>query len=362
MRTHLAPALALLLAVTGCHRTEDPFGEREPGSGPASQSVPWVAARDAAGHPLLEIPAAVVAPASAEATLSPPATTRILQVFVQVGDEVRAGQPLAEVVMPAVLEAAGRLAAAEIRIEAQTRRREQLVGLREHGLVRAADLAEAEAALAEARAERVAALAVLGSAGLSEADARRLLARGGATTLESPIDGVVLSVDAPLGSVHEGGGPPLFRIGAASTGRIVGRASASIPENASFLWIGPDGTEVPLSLRARSPLVVPRDGTREVFFDAEVPLQPGLSGKVQIRLPEGTAFAVVPARAVFLREGEARVYVLEAAGIREAPVRVITASGTDALVEGLAPGARVASDAGRFAASQAEAEGEVGRE
>ena len=361
MRTRLATTI-LLLALSGCPRADDPFGEREPGPGPASHSVPWVAARDAAGHPLLEIPAAVVAPASAEATISPPATTRILQVFVQVGDEVRAGQPLAEVVMPEILEAAGRLAAAEIRIEAQSRRREQLLGLREHGLVRTADLAEAEAALAEARAERVAALAVLGSAGISGADARKLLARGGATTLESPIDGVVLSVDAPLGSVHEAGSSPLFRIGAASTGRIVGRASASIPENATFVWIGSDGTEVSLSLRASSPLIDPRDGTREVFFDPEVPLRPGLTGKVQIRLPEGTAYAAVPARAVFLRDGEARVFALEAAGVREVPVRVVTASGTDAVVEGLVPGARVASDAGRYAASQAEAEGEVGHE
>lgn len=353
MRSRLASALFVLLAIAGCRPAGDPFADESARDGPASSRVPWAVARDASNHPLLEAPATVVAPASAEATLSPPARTRIEKVFVQVGDEVRADQPLAEVVMPEVLEAAGRLAAANIRIESQSRRREQLLSLREHGLTRASDLAEAEAALAEARAERLAARAVLGGAGLSETDASKLLARGGATTLRSPIDGVVLAVDAPLGSVHEGGGPPLFRIGAISSGRVVARTSAPIPENASFVWLGPDGSETPLRLRATSPLVDPRDGTREVFFDADSPLQPGLAGKVQIRLPEGSRLVAIPARAVFLRDGEARVHLLEPTGVREAAVRVVASSGSDAVVEGLAPGARVAADAGRFAASQA---------
>jgi len=359
MRSHHLWAFLLVLAIGGCRPAGDPFENDPAGEGPTSSRVPWAVARDASNHPLLEAPATVVAPASAEATLSPPARTRIEKVHVQVGDEVRAEQPLAEVVMPEVLEAAGRLAAAEIRIEAQSRRRERLLSLQEHGLTRASDLAEAEAALAEARAERLAAQAVLGGAGLSEADASKLLSRGGATTLRSPIDGIVLAVDAPLGSVHEGGGPPLFRIGAASSGRVVARTSAPVPEGASFVWLGPDGSEVSLRLRATSPLVDPRDGTREVFFDAESPLRPGLAGKVQIRLGEGSRLVAIPARAVFLRDGEAHVHLLEPSGVREAQVRVVASSGSDAVVEGLAPGARVAADAGRFAASQAESDAEA---
>lgn len=354
-----AALLALLLAACS---PESGAPQAPAEARPTSSPVPWSVARDASGLPLLEAPATVVGPADAEATISPPARTRVQKVHVQVGDRVEAGQPLADVVMPEVLEAAGRLAAAKIRIDAQSRRREQLLSLKEHGLTRSTDLAETEAALAEARAERLAARAVLGGAGLSEAEGEALLGSQGAATLRSPIAGVVLSVQAAIGSVHEGGSGPLFRIGAEASGRVVARMSASLPEGASFVWISPGRAEIPLRLQSSSPLVDSRDGSREHFFEAEQPIAPGLTGKVRILLPEGAGLVTIPSRALFLREGRAFVYLREPAGVREREVRVISSTGTEALVEGLEPGARVASDAGRHAASQAveeaaEAEG-----
>lgn len=357
----IAPLLlALLLAATGCRSNEGPPPPEAAEARPTSSPVPWAIARDAAGLPLLEAPGTVVAPASAEAAITPPARTRVEEVYVEVGDRVEADQPLATVIMPEILEAAGRLAAARIRIEAQARRREQLLSLREHGLTRSSDLAETEAALAEARAERMAARATLGGAGLSEAEGARLLEREGSATLRSPIAGIVLAVDASIASVHESGGSPLFRIGAASIGRVVARFSVSLPDDASFAWIAPGQPASPLELQATSPLVDPRDGSREVFFVAEAPLQPGVTGKVRILLPEGAPLVAIPARALFLRGERAFVYLREAEGVREAEVRVVSASRSEALVEGLEPGARVASDAGRYAAGQATT-GEEGR-
>lgn len=348
---------ALLLALLGAACAAEP----EPPAAPAedrrsSSPVPWAVARAASGLPLLEAPASVVGPADAEATISPPARTRVEKVHVQVGDRVEAGQPVAEVVMPEILEAAGRLAAAKIRIEAQSRRREQLLALQEHGLTRSTDLAETEAALAEARAERLTARAVLGGAGLSEAEGMALLDRRGGVTLRSPIAGVVLSVRAAVGSIHEGGGEPLVRIGAATSGRVVARMSASLPEGASVAWVSPGRPTIPLELRSTSPLVDPRDGSREHFFDPAEPIPPGLTGKVRILLPEGTRLLAIPSRALFLRDGKAFVYAQAPGGAREAEVRVVSSSGSEALVEGLEPGAKVASDAGRHAASQATVE------
>lgn len=349
---------AFLLVTAGCRSGENGPSQAAEDARPTSSPVAWATARDAAGLPLLEAPATVVAPAAAEASVTPPARTRVEEVYVQVGDRVEKGEPLARVVMPEVLEAAGRLAAAKIRIEAQSRRREQLLSLREHGLTRSSDLAETEAALAEARAERMAARALLGGAGLSEAEGTALLERQGSATLRSPIAGIVLAVDASIGSVHESAGNPLFRIGAASTGRVVARMSASLPDGATFVWIAPGQPQIPLELRAESPLVDPRDGSRELFFDAEESLQPGATGKVRILLPEGSRVVAIPLRAVFMRDDRTFVHLRGPEGVREAEVRVVSTSGSEALVEGLDPGARVASDAGRYAASLASGEEE----
>lgn len=352
MRPRRTAAVLCAIAAAACASEPAPPAAPE-ADRPSSRSVPWAIARDASGLALLDAPATVVGPADAEASIGPPARTRVEKVHVQVGDPVEAGQAVAEVVMPEIVEAAGRLAAAKIRIEAQSRQRQRLLALQEHGLARTADLAEAETALAQARAERTAALAILQGAGLSEDDAQAMLDRRGSVTLRSPIAGVVLSIQAPIGSIHEGGGEPLVRIGAATSGRVVARTSVSLPEGASFVWLSPGRPPIPLELRASSPLVDPRDGSREHFFEPAEPIPPGLAGKVRILLPEGTRLTAIPARALFLRDGRAFVYAQAPEGVREVEVRVLSSSGSEALVEGLEPGAKVAADAGRYAASRA---------
>lgn len=349
LRTTLAP----LLLAAACTGAPDPLEATAPMARRASAPVAWEEARSAAGLALLDAPATVVRPANAEAHLAPPVATRVERVHVQVGDRVEAGAPLADVTMPEVVQAAGRLAAADIRIASQRKLSEQFESLRQHGLAKAAELAEARAALAEAQADRLAALSILAGAGLSAADARPLLDKGGSFTLRSPIAGVVLAVDAPLGAVREPGGEPLVRIGAPSTGRVVARLSGELPPGASFEWVQPPRAPLPLTLLSESPFLGNQDGNREIFLRADTPLAPGASGRVRIRLPADAQALAISSRAIFLREGAGFVYLRTAAGeVREAEVRVLAATGSDALVVGLDPGDRIAADATRYAAEQ----------
>lgn len=347
-------ALLLLASSTSCGGKRDPLEAQAPMERKASASIPWATARGAKGLASMEAPATLVPPADAQAVLSAPVLTRVLRVHAQVGDEVEKGDVLAEVVMPQVLEAAGRLAAARIRIEAQSQLRDRLRKLQEHGLTRADDLAEAEAALGEARAERMAARSILGGAGIEEEEAARMLASNGAARLRSPIAGVVVSVDAPVGSVRDGAGPPLFRIVGKSGGRVVARLAGPLPEGAAAELVVHGKDPIPLRLVSQSPWVDPRDGNRELYFDGAIDLPPGALGKVRILLPEASEVVAIPLKALFLQDGQSHVYRMEGEAVREAPVRVLSSTGSEALVEGLTPGDRVASDAGRHAVSVAE--------
>ncbi|HWV38063.1 MAG TPA: efflux RND transporter periplasmic adaptor subunit [Vulgatibacter sp.] len=352
-RTLLLLSLPLLGA---CTQREEPRLALERPHAVSSAPSPWVKVRSPAGIPLLEAPARSVGPPDAEAPLSPPFAARVGQVHVRVGDRVERDAPLVDVVMPEVVGAAGRLAAAQIRIDAQARRKAQLDALAKHGLARLADRAEAEGALGEARAEHLVASSILGAAGLSPKDASRLVEGGGVVTLRSPIAGVVVSVDAPIGSIREAGGAPLVRVAGTGPGRVVARAQALPPEDATLSFVSGRDEPVPLALLTASPLVDPHDGTRELFLEPARPIPPGVSGVLRISLPEGSRGAVaVPALAVFLEEGEAFVFRREGDEAREVPVQVLASSGTDALVRGeLSVEDEVAADAIHFGAGKPE--------
>jgi len=322
----------------------------------SSTSSPWVKVRTPEGLPLLEATASSVGPPDADAPLSPPFAARVSNVHVRVGDRVGKDAPLVDVVMPEVIGAAGRLAAAQVRIDAHSKRKAQLDTLAEHGLARLADRADAKAALGEARAEKLIASSILGAAGLSAGDASRLVSGGGVVTIRSPIAGVVVSIDAPVGSIRESGGKPLVRVAGSGPSRIVARSQAMPPEGSTLSFVSGRDEPVPLTLLTASPLVDPRDGTRELFLDPARPIPPGVAGVLRVSMPKGSGEAVaVPALAVFLEDGETFVFRREGDEAKEIPVKVLASSGTDALVAGaLSVGDEVAADAVHFGAGKPE--------
>ncbi len=354
-RARPAVPLAFLLAalLPACKRAPPPVAP--PAETPPSAATPWVKARPAEGVSLLEAPATVLPAPESSGNVVPPFRARVARVHVRPGERVKKGQPVCEVVMPEVMQAAGVYSAATTRVRAYQRRKEQLEVLKREGLVRAADLLEVETRLAEARADQQGALATLRVAGLEGADAARLLSGPGNLTLRSPIDGVITEVRASLGETREAGGEPVARVAGEGEVRIEARLSRALPPRARYVLALSSGEWQPLELVGRAPVVDGRDGTTLAWFapPAGARLTPGMAGRLVVELGEGNGLAV-PARAVALAPEGAYVVVNRSPRPARVQVQVLATSGADALVRGeLKAGDEVAADA----ALQAEGAG-----
>jgi hypothetical protein len=337
----------------------------EGGTGaPSSAVTAWVPVRPPTDLALLEAPAEVVGAPEAMGVVVPPFMARVVRIHVRAGEHVARGAPVVAVVMPQLVSAAGSYMAAVTRMEAWGARREQLLRLRAEGLVRAAELAEVETRLADARAEQQTALATLRSGGLGAADARRLLDEAGVVVLRSPVEGTVLEVDAVLGEARDAAGRPLVRVGGGGATRIEARFAhrplsvAGKEGGARFELVSALGRHE-LRLLSMAPVIDPRDGTLRCWFETATPgqlpqLPPGLTGRVRVIPAPDAGMLVVPATAVVLEGDRAYVVVREGVGGRKVPVEVLASSGTDALVRGLSKGQEVATE-GRAAAAEAAA-------
>ncbi len=253
----------------------------------------WVAVKGAEDETALEGPARVLPGPQAQSVVTPPLRATVTQIRVREGDVVTAGQALVEVVMPELLDAAGRYEGGRVRLAAWTDRHKQLSELRAQGLARSAEVSEAAARAAEARADQQAARAVLLSAGVKESDVPGLLSGSGALGLKAPASGVVTHVAVTLGESREPGAGPLVWISSGGPVRLEARFSRP-PPLALYSFEGAR-VRVRLKVLARAPMADPKDGSFLAWFEPaeEVPLAAGSLGRVFVEGTEGpTAFAV----------------------------------------------------------------------
>lgn len=344
-RRAVAAALALLLApLAGCGR-KGSAPEAEP---PAPSSrTPWVKARSSEGVALLEAPAAVLPSPEGQAAVVPPYRARISRVLVRPGARVARGQPLVEVVMPEVSTAAGAYVAASTRVAAYGRRKAQLDALKADGLVRLADVLEAETKLAEAQAEQQAAAAALRTTQIDPSEAADIVSGKKPVVLRSPIAGVVIALGAGVGDTREPTGEPVVRVAGEGDTRIEARFARPPDASGSVFEFVSGRATYPLTMVARAPGVDPRDGTIAVWLvpGKGVSLPAGLTGRVVVTLPGVVGAAVVPARAVALAEGKTFVVAHRGGKAEKVPVDVISSSGAEALIIGVAADEEVAADA-----------------
>jgi biotin carboxyl carrier protein len=270
--------------------------------------------------------------------------SRIVAMLVRPGDRIARGAIVARVVIPEVLAAAADVVAADTRAAAWKARQQQLTALREAGLARASDEAEATLALADADAARTRGIAVLLSAGLHPEDAPTLL-QTGTVPLKSPVDGIVSDVDVVAGEVVAAGHRLALLVGQGSPARVVAR-TASPPSGPATLVIG--GLRIPLAAGAVVPQVDGADGAREVWFRVREAAEAAAAGSLLVDgAPcsvevESTTGVVVPARAVVLLGGAA-VARRRGETFERATVVVLghTADG-EAVVEGIVAGDEIA--------------------
>ena len=352
MRVRWAWFFAAVLLGACAHPEEAPQAATSD-LGPKSAETPWVAARAPDGLSLLEAPAELVARAGARGAVVPPFLARITEVHVEHGERVDEGASIVTVVMPELARAAGAFVAAGTRRAAQSKRKAQLEALRKDGLAKLSEIAEVEGALADASADQQIALATLKIAGLGPKDAGALVASGGKVTLKSPVGGVVTEVDAAIGETREPTGAPIVRVEGTGAARVEARFSHKPPAGARFAFVGPLGQTTALDLVNEAPSTNGRDGTLAAWFDPRetITLPHGTLGKVRVVPDPGGAAVAVPAAAVALSDGKA--VVLSRKTGAPVPVKVLSTSGADALVEGdLRPGDEVAADASRALAAR----------
>jgi len=312
-----------------------------------SASTAWIAVVRPSDASLIELPARVEAAPSSRAHLAAPFSGTVVAPVVQVGDTVAEGDPIVELRMPAVLEAAAVLGSAADQIDTHQRRRDRLAALREQGLVGASDVFDLEASLGQLSADRRKALATLNAAGL-DARGRRELRRRGTVILRAPTAGVVAELDASPGDVIEPGVSLAWILGRGPA-RIEVVYSGAIPQQAQLEFIGLDGDRFELAPTPVATAIEPGLGRTLAWYepaDARE-LAGGVRGRVRL-YGERDQLLEVPRRALRLDEGKA--YVARR-GPDDQPqpvvVQVLRSAGGSALVmgEGLAVGDEVAADA-----------------
>jgi len=318
-----------------------------PGS-PSSATSAWVKVRAPAGVSLLEVPAEVLGSPESTGAVVAPFPARVIRIFVRPGQAVTRNQPVAAVVMPQLVDAAGHYAAARTRNGAYRARRAQLDKLKAEGLAKTAEIAEVETHVAEALADQQAAMATLRSGGLDPAAASGLIDGGGVSTLRSPVDGVVVEVDAAIGEMREGAGRPIARIVGEGEPRIQARTAHHLPRGARFEFIAAGGARTAVTPLSQSPAVDARDGTRLSWFEAPkgARLPGGLTGRLRVILESADGVTAVPAAAVALDASKTYVVLREGDSGRRVEVEVLATSGADALIRGgVVVGQEVAAEA-----------------
>lgn len=310
----------------------------------ASAAARWVAAEPAGDMDLLEVPAVVRAAADAAAVVAAPARARVLRVWVRNGDRVQAGDAIADVVPPELVQAAAVSRSASERLATHRRWLGQLHGHRAEGLVRGAEVFAIEAEVAELQAQATLARAQLRAAGVTDAEVAQLR-DGEPLTLRAPHAAVVRAVVAVPGSVVEAGAV-LAHLVADRPARIEVRGLQPLPIDLTLTFVAAPDVQVGLHATPTATAVDSDGGGLLHWYEPNVPvaLPAGLAGRVRARAPAG-ATVQLPARAIARQDGVAHVWVETPKGPVRRSVDMLGVAGPLAVVRGLAAGTLVAAEA-----------------
>jgi RND family efflux transporter MFP subunit len=296
--------------------------------------------------------ARVVVPPSADHVIASAVAGFVERVFVGVGDQVSAGQPLLEMRSPGFLALQQQYLEAVTDAslaDAQLERDRQLF---DEGIIAERRLEETRARAASA-ASRVAEHGrLLQIAGLRESDIRRLDAQRellATLVVRAPVDGVVLDVMARAGQSVDSVDAlcrvadlstlwldirvPQEQAAEVHTGAEVAVRESPASRPARVLAIGQAVDTATQTVPVRAEVVVGGHGLRPGQLVAATILAPALDGTAAVSIPV----------AALMRSGEAAyVFVRSAAGVTVTPVTVAAAADRRVIVRGLAADARIA--------------------
>jgi RND family efflux transporter MFP subunit len=277
-------------------------------------------------------------------------TGRITGVFVEAGDHVKRGQPLARIDDSVLVQQVNRLAAsleqarAQAALSAAEFRRAQ--GVEAAGALSAEDI-EKRRATSVTDAANVKVVA----AQLAEAQAR--LAR---THLTAPVDGVVLTRRAEVGQIANPGGEPLFRI--ASGGEVemrghIAEQDLSVVKTGQPATVYLTGISRPFvgTVRLLGAIIDPatRLGDIRIQLKPDPSLRPGAFARAEVSVDQAQR-PVLPQTAVMADGSGSYVLLVNPANkVERHPVKVsgMTDAGT-IISSGLTGNERVVATAGGF--------------
>ena len=277
-------------------------------------------------------------------------TGRITGVFVEAGDHVKRGQPLARIDDSVLVQQVNRLAAsleqarAQAALSAAEYKRAQ--GVEAAGALSAEDI-EKRRATSVTDAANVKVVA----AQLAEAQAR--LAR---THLVAPVDGVVLTRHAEVGQIANPGGEPLFRI--ASGGEVemrgqIAEQDLAVVKSGQAATVYLTGINRPFTgtVRLLGAIIDPltRLGDIRIQLKPDPALRPGAFARAEVSVDKAQR-PVLPQTAVMADGSGSYVLLVNSANkVERHPVEVagMTDAGT-IIRSGLTGNERVVATAGGF--------------
>jgi RND family efflux transporter MFP subunit len=235
---------------------------------------------------------------------------RVAEVLVEVGDSVRAGQPLLRLdtrtLEVQARQADASVAEARASLELARANAERGATLVKEGLISSSNADELRATLSSAEARLATA----------EADLEAARLRLGFATLRAPDDGVISARSVQPGQIVSSGTDLLRLI---RQGRLEWRAELT-ESDLTRVKIGtpielasPSGERITGQVRAISPAVDPETRTGILYADLPAPgnLRAGMFAQGQILLGATTA-SVLPREAVIFRDGFPYVFVARA--------------------------------------------------
>lgn len=232
---------------------------------------------------LHEFPA-IVRANQATAELSVTHASTIRQIHVQVGTQVKKGEPLVDVNSEELLLEAATYLAVQSQLRIHQQRLKELRALQGQKLVARSELFEQQAKIGELTRTRELAAASLRASGLSPQSAR-LYVQKGYFTLFSPIDGILSDISVHVGQSVVAHSSALARIVGRAQARVEVRTQGEPAQAQDLEFTGHNGIRVALKSPALASIVEPKSGNHLSWYLTQnnEALPDGLTGFVSLR-------------------------------------------------------------------------------
>jgi RND family efflux transporter MFP subunit len=299
--------------------------------------IATVAATTQTASPALSYAARVTLPSASVRVAAAAGAGLVTQLHVQAGDRVKRGAPLVTLSMPGLADAQNVLTQARLKSQlaaSNAARDEQLFS---EGLIAESRLRATQSEAQSARASMAAAQTALSLYGTGTV-------RGSAITLTAPIAGVVTESMAEPGQQVDAG-MALVKVADLSE---LGLEIPLSPAQARQVAVGQSVTLADSTASGRVTALLPQLNVsqsvlvRASLSDRQHLLRPGQSVRVAIAGAQSARTVVVPTVALVWKVSVPYVFVETAQGFAPTQVQVVRQNASQAEVNGLVAGSRVA--------------------